>query len=71
MPVPDAIMESVHGNSFAYKTILLFSFDVITLKIGRKPVKLQKENSAGCDGEGIYGATTSAIVLVEFIILTH
>ena len=26
--------------------------DVTTLKMGRKPVKLQIENSAGCAGEG-------------------
>ena len=26
--------------------------DVTTLKMARKPVKLQKENSGGCAGEG-------------------
>ena len=30
----------------------LLLFDVTTLKIVRKPVKLQKENPAGCAGEG-------------------
>ena len=28
-----------------------FLFDVTTLKMARKPVKLQKENPAGCAGE--------------------
>ena len=27
-------------------------FDVTTLKMARKPAKLQKENPAGCAGEG-------------------
>ena len=31
---------------------MLLLFDVTTLKIARKPVKLQKENPAGCAGEG-------------------
>ena len=31
---------------------ILGRVDVTTLKMARKPVKLQKENSAGCAGEG-------------------
>ena len=31
-------------------TCMLLLFDVTTLKIPRKPVKLKKENSAGCAG---------------------
>ena len=31
---------------------MLFLFDVTTLKMARKPVKLQKENPARCAGEG-------------------
>ena len=40
----DMIM-SLGGNG-------LVVVDVTTLKMARKPVKLQKENPAGCDGEG-------------------
>ena len=31
---------------------MLLLFDVRTIKMARKPVKLQKENRAGCAGEG-------------------
>ena len=33
-------------------TCMLLLFDVTTLKITRKPVKLKKEYPAGCAGEG-------------------
>ena len=39
-------------QNIAYIRLLLLLFDVTTLKMARKPVKLQKESPAGCAGEG-------------------
>ena len=36
----------------SYYNKLMLVVDVNNLKNGRKPVKLQKENPAGCTGEG-------------------
>ena len=46
-------------NIFWCPVMLLVLFDVTTLKIVRKPVKLQKENPAGC--VGIKGDKSSTI----------
>ena len=36
----------------SFKETTIAMVDVITLKMARKPVKLQKESPAGCAGEG-------------------
>ena len=41
--------DLVENNSSVLPMLLLF--DVITLKMARKPVQLQKKNLAGCAGE--------------------
>ena len=41
-----------HGELL--KACCCYCCDVTTLKMTRKPVKLQEENPAGCGGEGNY-----------------
>ena len=44
--------EKIRREPLALEFGGVLLFDVTTLKMARKPVKLQKENPAGCAGEG-------------------
>ena len=46
-----SVQECLEEEGGPFKQIMLV-IDVNNLKNGRKPVKLQKESPAGCDGEG-------------------